>query len=96
MIPYEWLFSRVKSSFGIDRYGAYLNHLTMLPLNKSIKSVDREKLKGYVLWRRKSKNLLGCAFFHNILKPTGILSKILQEDELCIIRAIEAFQKGLR
>ena len=50
-------------------------------------------MKGYVLWRRKSKNLLGCAFFHNIIKPTGILSKILQEDKLCIVRAIEAFLK---
>jgi len=28
--------------------------------------------------------------FHNILKPLGILNKVLQEDELCIVREIEA------
>ena len=73
----------------VDRYGAYLNHLTMLSQDRTVKSVDREKVKGYVLRWRKSKNLLGCAF----LKPLGILSKILQEDELCLVRAIEAFFK---
>ena len=77
----------------IDRYGAYLNHLTMLSQDKNIKSADRKKLKGYVLRWRKSKVLSGCAFFHDILKPIGILSKILQEDELCIVRVIEAFLK---
>ena len=30
----------------IDRHGAYLNHLTMLSQHKSIKSADREKLRG--------------------------------------------------
>ena len=32
-----------------------------------------------------------CIVFHDILKPLGILSKILQDEELCIVRAIEAF-----
>ena len=61
--------------------GAYLNHFTMLSQDKSIKSADREKLKGYVLRWRKLKVLLGYAFFHDILKPIGILSKILQEEK---------------
>ena len=43
---------------------------------------------------RKSKFLLGCAFFYDILKPIGIQGKILQEDELCIVRVIEAFIKA--
>ena len=74
----------------IDKYGAYLNHLTMLSQDRTVKSVDR--VKGYVLRWRKSKILLGCAFFYDILKPLGLLSKILQ-DELCLVRAIEAFFK---
>ena len=32
----------------IDRYGAYLNHLTMLSQDRQVKSADQEKLKGYV------------------------------------------------
>jgi len=39
----------------------------------------------------KIKSLLACALFHDILKPLGILSKILQEEELCVVRGIEAF-----
>ena len=34
--------------------------------------------------------LLGCAVFHDILKPVAILCKCLQADELCIVSAIEA------
>ena len=44
----------------IDRYGAYLNHITMLSQDRKVKSADREKLKGYVLQWRKSKVLLAC------------------------------------
>ena len=75
----------------IDRYGAYLNHLTMLSQDRKVKSADQKKLKGYVLRWRKSRVLLACALFHDVLKPIRILSKILQEEELCIVRAIEAF-----
>ena len=77
----------------IDRYGAYLNHLTMLSQDKTVKPVDREKLKGYILRWRKSKILSGCAFFYDVLKPLGMLSKVLQEYKLCLVRAIEGFLK---
>ena len=78
----------------IDRHGAYLNHLTMLSQDRKVKSADCEKLKDYVLRWRKSKVLLACALFHDVLKPIRILSKILQEEELCIVRAIEAFLRA--
>ena len=42
---------------------------------------------------QKSKFLLGCAFFHDLLRPVGILCKVLQEDELCIVRTVECFMK---
>ena len=32
----------------IDRYGAYMTHLIGLIEDSSVKSVDRQKLKGYV------------------------------------------------
>ena len=32
----------------IDRYGAYLGHLKALTLDASVKSVDQEKIKGYL------------------------------------------------
>ena len=80
----------------VDRYGAYLGHLITLSQDTSVKSLDRQKLKGYVSKWRKSKILLGCAVFHDVLKPLGILSKVLKEDELCIVRAIEAMMTTKR
>ena len=77
----------------VDRFGAYLSHLIALSEDRSLKSVDRQKLKGYVLRWQKSKFLLGCAFFHDLLRPVGILCKVLQEDELCIVRTVESFMK---
>ena len=75
----------------IERYGAYLNHLTVLSQDKTTKAVDRQKLKGYILRWKKSKILIGCAMFHDILKSSAILCKVLQNSELCIVRAVEVF-----
>ena len=38
--------------------------------------------------------LIGCAVFHDILKPTTLLCKHLQGDQLCTISAIEAVLKS--
>ena len=69
----------------IDRFGAYLSHLTAMMEDSSIKAVDRQKFKGYIQKWQNSKFLLGCAFFHDLLKPSAVLSKIIQEDELCVV-----------
>ena len=37
-----------------------------------------------------AKVLLGCALFYDILKPSATLCKVLQEDEICVVGAIEA------
>ena len=68
----------------IDRFGAYLNHLITLSEDSSTKPANRQKLKGYVKKWRESRILLGCAVYHDILKPVAILCKCLQSDELCV------------
>ena len=80
----------------IDKFGIYLSHLTMLAEQPGIKSVDKQKIKGYILRWRDSKMLLGSAFFHDLLKPAAILCKALQEDEVCVVRAAEALIKALK
>ena len=75
----------------IERYGAYFNHMTSLSQDKTTKATDRPKLKGYVLRWRKSRILFGFAVFHDILKSPAILCKVLQDSELCLVRAIEGF-----
>ena len=57
----------------------------------SLKPVDRQKMKGYVLKGQDSKILLG--LFHDLLWPCSILCKVLQEEEICVVKAIEAVMK---
>ena len=74
----------------IDRFGAYLGHLTNLIDDPRTKPVDRQKLKGYLLKWRDGNMLLGSAYFCDLLKSSSALCKILQEDDVCVVRAIEA------
>ena len=77
----------------IDRLGAYLGHFTALSEERSTKAADRQKLKGYVRKWRAGKVLLGCAFFHDLLKPASVLCQVLQEEDLCVVWAIESIVK---
>ena len=73
-----------------NRCGAYLCHMISLTEDPAVKAVDKQKLKGYI---KKWKVLVGCAFFHDLLKPCCVLSKVLQDEELNIIDIIEAIMK---
>ena len=77
----------------VDRFGAYLSHIVAMTEDTSLKPADRQKLKGYALKWQESKILLGCALFHDLLRPCSVLCKILQEEEICVVRAIEAVMK---
>lgn len=77
----------------IDRFGAYLTHFVAMTEDDSVKAVDKQKINGYILKWRDSKVLLGCAFFHDLLKSTSILCKVLQEDDVCVVQAIESIFK---
>ena len=52
-------------------------HLSGLVEDSSVRAVDRQKIKGYMLKWRDAKMLLGCAYFHDLLKPASILCKEL-------------------
>lgn len=73
----------------LDYYCAYLAHLTTPTKDCSVKEVDRQKLKGYILKLCDCKIGLGCALFHCILKLAVIVRKTLQHDEVCFVSAIE-------
>ena len=77
----------------VERYGAYINHLIALSEDSSVKSVDKQKLKGYVCKWRDGKILLGCAMVHDLLKPAAILCKTLQYNDVSVVDAIEALLK---
>ena len=78
----------------IDRFGTYLSHMIAMTEDTSVKSADKQKVKGYVLKWQDSKILLGCALFHDLLNPCSVLCKVLQEEEICVVRAIETVMKN--
>ena len=78
----------------VDRYGAYLNHLAALVEDKSIKSTDRQRLKGYLLKWREARILVGSALYVDILKPASLLSLTLQSDDIDIVQGIKHILKS--
>ena len=47
----------------------------------------------YALKCRDAKVIIGCAYFHDLLKPASFLCKSLQADEVCVVTAVEAILK---
>ena len=80
----------------LDRFGAYVSHLSSLTEDTSVRAVDRQKLVGYVRKWRDAKMMLGCAYFHDVLKPMSVLCKALQSDDICVVRALESILKTTR
>ena len=78
----------------VDRYGAYLSHLTALTEDKSMKSEDRQRLKGYVLKWRNARMIIGSALYVDVLKPVSLLSLTLQDDQINIVQGIKQILKS--
>ena len=77
----------------IDRYGAYMNHLIALTEGSSVRTVEKQKIKGYIKQWCESRALFRNAFFIDLLRPASVLCKVLQDTEICVYLAIESFMK---
>ena len=77
----------------VDQYGAYITHLITLCEDKTIKSEDRARLKGYVQKWTQSKILIGCAMYVEILKGPSILSLCLQKSDCDIVYGLKQILK---
>ena len=77
----------------VDRYGAYITHLTSLTEDRALRAADKQKITGYVRKWRCAKMLLGCAYFYDLLRPLSVLCKALQADEVCVVSAMESLLK---
>ena len=73
----------------VDRYGAYLNHLSALIEDHSINSSDRARLRGYTNKWKQAKVLIGAAMYVDVLKAPSLLSLSLQDDILDIVQGIK-------
>ena len=78
----------------VDRYGDYLNHLSTLTEDKTIKSTDRQRLKGYLLRWRQARMIIGCALYTDVLKPASLLSLTLQDDNVDVAQGIKSILKS--
>ena len=78
----------------IDRYGAYVSHLSTLTEDTSLKSEDRARIKGYVARWMQYRTILGCALYADILKPAAVLSLCLQDSELDVVAGIKSILKS--
>ena len=80
----------------VSKYGAYTKHLAALSEDKTVKSTDRTKIKGYYKKWIQAKYILGCALFIDILTPCSIFSKVMQFDEIDILGALTSLLRTLK
>jgi hypothetical protein len=67
----RWITHKCKALLRVvDRYGAYVAHLTMLPEDQSLKSQDRARIHGYVQKWSQGKMLIGCAMYLDVCFST--------------------------
>ena len=80
----------------VDRYGAYINHLTTLVADSSISSTDRARLSGYLHKWQQAKMLVGSALYVDVLKSPSLLSLTLQDDDLDIVLGLKHILKSVK
>ena len=80
----------------VDRYGVYISHLLTLVEDKTIKSDDRAKLKGYLQKWRHTRFLIGAALYVDVLKSPSCLNLCLQDDHLDIVGGIKSVLNSLK
>ena len=80
----------------VDRYGAYINHLTTLVADSSISSTDRARLSGYLHKWQQAKMLVASALYVDVLKPPSLLSLTLQDDDLDTVLGLRHILKSVK
>lgn len=73
----------------LDKFGIYLQHLQSMSEDKSFKSADRQKFKGWLRkWQQARIPLLACLFLE-ILSPAKMLSLAFQENDINPVSTIQ-------
>ena len=93
----RWITHRRKAlQRVVDRYGAYIAHLSTLAEDTSLKAPDRARLKGYLLKWKQPMYLVACALYIDALKPVSLLSLTLQSDNADIVSSVENTLKSAK
>lgn len=76
----------------LDKFGIYLQHLQSMSEDKSFKSADRQKFKGWLRkWQQARIPLLACLFL-DILSPAKMLSLAFQENDINPVSTIQRLE----
>ena len=76
----------------LDKFGIYLQHLQSMSEDKSFKSADRQKFKGWLRkWQQARTPLLACLFL-DILSPAKMLSLAFQENVINPVSTIQRLE----
>ena len=78
----------------VDRFGAYIQHLTAMISDSSVKAADKARVRGYLCKWSEGKMLVGCALYVDALKVPSLLSLTLQEDGVDIVQGIQNILKS--
>ena len=73
----------------IDKWGVYMQPLKDMSEDRSYKSNQRAKIKGYLTKWNTTNMLLNMAFYLAILQPASFLSLAFQKENIDPVRAIE-------
>ena len=93
----RWIaFKRKALQRILDRYGAYIAHLTTLAQDHSLKSADQARLTGYLRNWKKARFLIGSAMYIDAMKPVFYLSLTLQKEDADIVLSIENTLKSMK
>jgi len=61
--------------------------------DKSIKSTDRQHLKGYLLKWRQARMIIGSTLYTDALKSASLLSLSLENDDIDVVQGIKSILK---
>ena len=87
----RWIAHKIKAMrVLLDKYGLYMKHLAEMAEDKSYKSDQRAKIKGYLTKWKKTNMLMNMAFYLDALQPVSYLSLSLQREDIDPVRTIEA------
>ena len=68
--------------------------MSVLIKDISIKSTDRQYLKGYLLKWKKARMIIGSALYTDALKPASFLNFPLQDDDINTVEGIKHILKS--
>ena len=93
----RWIcYKRAALQRFVDRYGAYINHLTALAEDVTVRSDDRARIKGWLKKWMDSRMLIGAALYIDVLKPASVLSLTLQGEKLDIVQGLRSILKSAK